>query len=471
MTRTVQVELPATGADAPATAVAAAHAPASEGAALSEQDRLAAALTSDDKLATLLLFFGLGVLLAFTPCVLPMIPILSGIIAGAGENVTARRAFVLSWVYVLASAVVFTIAGVVAGLAGQNLQAAFQNPWVLSAFALVFVALAFSMFGFYELQLPSSWQSKLAAYSNRQHGGSLTGVAIMGALSALIVGPCVAPPLAAAVIVIAEQRDALLGGAALFAMSLGMGLPLVAFGTGMGRFVPRAGAWMDGVKRVFGVVFLLLAVWMLERFVDVRWVMLMLGAIAIGSAVFLHALDRLPDHASGWQRTFKAFGVLLLALGIAQLVGALGGGRDYLQPLRGVFGGGAGVAHAEAPFRMVKSVEDLDREIAAANAAGKPVLLDFYADWCVSCKEMEKYTFPEPAVQREFARYVLLKADVTANDDIDQALMKRFGIIGPPATLFFGIDGVERRALRLIGYEKAEPFAQRLARGASVGAP
>ncbi len=437
------------------------------GVELSEQDRLAAALAGPNKLATLLFFFGIGVLLAFTPCVLPMIPILSGIIAGAGDNIGMRRAFVLSLVYVLASSVVFTIAGVVAGLAGQNLQAAFQHPGVLTAFALVFVALAFSMFGFYELQLPTRWQSRLADFSNRQQGGSLAGVAIMGALSALIVGPCVAPPLAAAVIVIAEQRDALLGGAALFALSLGMGVPLIAFGVGAGQLVPRAGAWMDGVKRVFGVVFLLLAVWMLERFLDVRWVMLMLAAIAIGSAVFLGALDKLSEHASGWRRTFKAVGVLLLALGIAQLIGALGGARDYLQPLRGVFGGGAATAHVETPFKTIKSVEDLDREIGVARAAGKPVLLDFYADWCVSCKEMEKYTFPDPAVQRAFARYALLKADVTPNDELDRALMKRYGIIGPPATLIFAPGGTETRALRLVGYEKAEPFAQRLERGAN----
>ncbi|HVF35786.1 MAG TPA: protein-disulfide reductase DsbD [Candidatus Saccharimonadia bacterium] len=442
---------------------ASAPAPAADGE-ISEQDMLAAALSGPDRLATLLLFFGMGVLLAFTPCVLPMVPILSGIIAGAGENIGARRAFVLSCVYVLASSVVFTIAGVVAGLAGQNLQAAFQNPWVLSAFALVFVALAFSMFGFYELQLPAGLQSRLASWSNRQRGGSLAGVAVMGALSALIVGPCVAPPLAAAVIVIAEQRDAWLGGSALFALSLGMGAPLVAFGTGAGKLVPRAGAWMDAIKRVFGVMFLLLAVWMLERFLDVRWIMLMLAAIAIGSAVFLGALERLPDAASGWRRTFKALGILLLALGLAQLIGALGGARDYLQPLRGVFGAGAGAAHVEAPFVTIKSVADVERQIAAAD---KPVLLDFYADWCVSCKEMEKYTFPDPAVQRELARYVLLKADVTANDETDRALMQRYGIIGPPATLFFGADDTEQRALRLIGFEAAEPFAQRLERGAA----
>ena len=470
MTRSVSVSLPSAGAAVASAPVARALAPPAAADArasddpVSEQDLLAAALTGPNRLATLLLFFGMGVLLAFTPCVLPMIPILSGIIAGAGENVGARRAFVLSVVYVLASAVVFTTAGVVAGLAGQNLQAAFQNPWVLTAFAFVFVALSLSMFGYYELQLPASWQTRLAHWSGRQRGGSLAGVAIMGALSALIVGPCVAPPLAAAVIVIAEQRDAVLGGAALFALSLGMGAPLVAFGTGAGRLVPRAGAWMDAVKRVFGVVFLLLAVWMLERFVDVRLVMALLAAIAIGSAVHLGALERLPERASAFHRTAKALGVLLLALGLAQLVGALGGARDWAQPLRGVFGAGA-AAHVEAPFTTIKSDADVDAAIAAA--AGRPVLLDFYADWCVACKEMEKYTFPDPAVQRGFASYVMLKADVTANDDVDQALMRRYGIIGPPATLFFAPDGRERRGLRLVGYEKAPAFAQRLARGAA----
>ncbi|HET7843366.1 MAG TPA: protein-disulfide reductase DsbD [Xanthomonadales bacterium] len=457
MKRKLAVDLPA----GTITPVAVAG-DAGDAAALNEPDRLAAALAGPDRLLTLLLFFGFGLLLAFTPCVLPMIPILSGIIAGAGPNVSTRRAFVLSLTYVLASAVVFTIAGIVAGLAGANLQAAFQKPWLLTLFALLFVALAMSMFGFYELQLPAALQTKLANSSNRQAGGSLKGVAIMGALSALIVGPCVAPPLAAAIIVIAEKRDPLLGGAALFLLALGMGAPLILIGTGAGRFVPRAGAWMEAVKQVFGVVFLLLAVWMFERFLDVRWIMAMLAAIFIGSGVALGALARTVPGAPMRQRLAQAFGILLLLVGAAQLVGALSGARDWLQPLAGLRGGAA--QHAELPFKRVKSGDDLDRELAAAKAAGKPVVFDWYADWCVACKEMEKYTLPKPEVQAQLARFVMLQADVTANDDVDQALTRRFGIYGPPYTMLYDCSGEEQRALRLAGYEEAAAFVARLAK-------
>jgi thioredoxin:protein disulfide reductase len=464
MVRSVEIAL----AEAPASALVAnldppQPAPAGETstAPQGEDSRLAAALAGPDRLLTLLTFFGFGLLLAFTPCVFPMIPILSGIIAGAGV-LSTRRAFVLSLVYVLATAVVFTVAGVIAGLAGKNLQAAFQQPWILTAFALLFVALALSMFGFYELQLPSRLQTRLSEFSNRQSGGSLLGVAIMGVLSALIVGPCVAPPLAAAVLYIAQTRDPILGGAALFALALGMGAPLVVFGTASGRWLPRAGAWMDAIKAVFGVLFLALAIWMLERFLEPFWILLMSGVLLIGSGVRLGALERLPEHASGWRSLWKSLGLVLLLLGALELVGALAGGRDPLQPLRGVFNAGAAQAGTHLPFRAIKSAADVDAAVAQANAAGQPVLLDFYADWCVACKEMEKYTFTEPAVHDALAGVVLLKADVTANDETDQALLQRYGLIGPPATLFFGRDGQERRAARLIGFESAEAFVARV---------
>ena len=465
MTKTVAVEMPA-ASDAdlatakasfvpPAATVSTANAAGDQ----SEEQVLAANLSSNRWLA-LLSFFGFGLLLAFTPCVFPMIPILSGIIAGSGENISTRRAFVLSIVYVLATCIVFTIAGVVAGLAGANLQAAFQKPWILWSFAILFVLLSLSMFGFYELQLPSSWQSKIADISNKQQGGSLIGVAIMGLLSALIVGPCVAPPLAAAVLYISQTRDPVFGGLALFVLSLGMGAPLVVFGTAAGRMLPRAGAWMDAVKAVFGVLFLGLAIWMLARVVDAFWIMLMSGALAIASAVYLGALERLPEGASGWRRLWKALGIVLLVAGAAEILGAAAGGRDVTQPLAGIVArGGQGESSALA-FRTIKSVDDLDRALADASAAKQPVILDFYADWCVSCKEMEKFTFSEPAVQKALAGFVLLKADVTANDDADQALLKRFGLFGPPATIFFG-DGTEHRALRLIGFEKADDFIAR----------
>ena len=459
MTRDVTVALPA--GEGKASRAAAVTPTAS--ADLSDEQRLAQGLLGSSRWATLLAFFGFGLLLAFTPCVLPMVPILSGLIAGAGKDVSTRRAFVLSLVYVLASCVVFTIAGIVAGLVGANLQAAFQTPWVLWAFALLFVLLALSMFGFYELQLPPALQNRLTGLSNRQKSGSLAGVAVMGVLSALIVGPCVAPPLAAAVLYIAENQDPVFGGLALFLLSLGMGVPLIAFGTVAGKLVPRAGAWMVAVKNVFGVLFLALAIWMLSRILAPFWILLMTGTLLLACAVYVGALERLPDGASGWRRLWKTLGILALVVGIAQLVGALAGSRSLLQPLSG-FGGGSSATAADTalPFQAIKTTAQLDAAIDAA--AGRTVMLDFYADWCVSCKEMEARTFNQPEVHQALADVVLLKADVTANDDDDQALMKRFGLFGPPATIFFGADGQERRALRLIGFENADGFVARVAR-------
>ncbi len=412
-----------------------------------------------------IVFFVAGLGLAFTPCVFPMIPILSGIIAGAGENITTRRAVVLSVVYILANAVIFTIAGVIAGLAGKNLQTAFQTPWVLWSFAGLFVLLALSMFGFYELQLPGRWQSKIANVSNKQSGGSLTGVAVMGALSALIVGPCVTPPLAVAVLYIAQKHNAVLGGFALFTLALGMGAPLVVFGASAGKLLPRAGAWMDAVKAVFGVTFLALAIWMLSRILDAGWIMLLTGLLAVACAVYLGALERLPEGGSGWRKLWKALGVILLIAGAAELIGAAAGSNDILRPLRGIGFGTSTTATAEhtaLPFQRVKSIDDVQRQLAAAKTAGKPAMLDFYADWCVSCKEMEKFTFTDPAVQRALSGFVLLQADVTANDAPDQALMKHFNIVAPPDTLFFSTDGSERPEFQLTGPEDAKNFLERV---------
>jgi thioredoxin:protein disulfide reductase len=461
MTRTVNVALPAGGAASSGTPVAGPV------ATESGDSRFQHAL--DGSLWLVFgAFFLAGLGLAFTPCVFPMIPILSGIIAGAGDNISTRRALLLSFIYIFANAVIFTVAGVIAGLAGKNLQAAFQTPWVLWSFAGMFVLMALSMFGFYELQLPSSWQSKIANVSNRQSGGSLIGVAIMGALSALIVGPCVTPPLAVAVLYIAQKHDALLGGFALFALALGMGAPLVVFGASAGKLLPRAGAWMDAVKAVFGVSFLALAIWMLSRILDAGWIMLMAGVLAVACAVYLGALERLADGASGWRKLWKTLGVVLLIAGAAELIGAAAGSDDLLQPLRGVAAGTGAAATsatkaAALPFSKVKSVADVERELAAAKTSGKPAMLDFYADWCVSCKEMEKFTFSRPAVQQALAGFVLLQADVTADDDVDQALMKRYGIVAPPDTLFFGAEGSEKHALQLTGPEDADLFVKRIA--------
>jgi thiol:disulfide interchange protein DsbD len=447
-------------ADAAASDAAEGAAPTTSTPAEAEDSRLAAALSGPDRLWALASFLGFGLLLAFTPCVLPMVPILSGLIAGQGPGIGARRAFSLSLVYVLANAAVFTIAGVVAGLAGANLQILFQAPWALALFAALFVALALSSFGLYELQLPAALRSRLGELTNRQHGGSWAGVAVMGALSALIVGPCVAPPLAAAVLYIGQSQDPVFGGAALFLLALGMGLPLLAFGVAAGRGLPTTGPWMVAVQRVFGFVFLGLAVWMLSRVLPgpvtlALWGALLLGAAAMLAVAVRHARPALHRATLAWTAA------LVLGLtGTAQLVGALAGSHDPLQPLAGLQGS---KASAKLPFRMIKSTADLDREIVAAQAAGRPLMLDFYADWCVSCKEMERDTFPDPRVHAALDGFVLLKADVTANDDLDQALMRRLGIIGPPATLFYA-EGAEQRALRLFGFEPPALFAERAGR-------
>ena len=425
-----------------------------------EDQRLAGALSGSNRWFALLGFLGAGLLLAFTPCVLPMIPILSGLIAGRGERIGALRAFWLSLVYVLASAVVFTIAGVIAGLAGANLQVAFQTPWMLVLFAALFVALSLSMFGLYELQLPASWRSKLGALSDHQRGGSWMGVAAMGALSALIVGPCVAPPLAAAVLYIGQTRDPVFGGAALFMLALGMGAPLLAFGMAAGRGLPTSGPWMVAIQRVFGFVFVGLAIWMLSRILPAAATLALYGLLALAFAVWVLSLAT-PALGEGRRWALRFAGVVFGLVGAAELFGAMAGGHDPLQPLAGVVG--ARAERQALPFRSIKSLSDLDREVAAAKAAGKPLLFDFYADWCVACKEMEKYTFPTPEVHAALEDFVLLKADVTANDAIDQALMQRLGIIGPPATLFY-VDGAERRELRLFGFEDAQAFARRVER-------
>lgn len=438
---------------------------------LSETDQIASALGKGSTILTMLSFFGFGLLLAFTPCVFPMIPILSSIIVGQGEHITTRRAFTLSLVYVLAMALTYTFAGVMAGLFGENLQAAFQNPWILGTFAGVFVLLSLSMFGFYDLQMPASIQSKFTSVSNSQQGGTLIGVGVMGFLSALIVGPCVAAPLAGALIYIGQTGDAVLGGFALFALSLGMGAPLLAIGTSAGKLLPKAGGWMDTIKAVFGVMLLAVAIWMLERILPVEVIMLMIAALAIICAIFMGALEPVGAGATGWRKFWKGSGIMLFVYGVILVISAAAGGKSYMQPLHGIAMGVSsssgipGAATEHIKFKRVRGLEEFERELAAANAENKPVMLDFYADWCISCKEMEKYTFTDPNVQAALSNAVLLQADVTKNDAIDKVLLKHFGIFGPPSIMFFGTDGQERRKQRVIGFMKPEKFSKIATRG------
>jgi len=451
----------ATADGAPGKIAAPISAPAAPAVEQSEQDQIASMLGNASTWLIMLTFFGIGLLLAFTPCVFPMIPILSGIIAGQGPGITTRKAFTLSVVYVLAMAVTYTIVGVLAGVFGAslNLTAAFQNPWILSAFALLFVLLSLSMFGFYELQLPASWQSKLSEISNKQSGGDLSGVAVMGLLSALIVGPCVAPPLAGALIYIGQTGDALLGGAALFAMAMGMGAPLIAIGTSAGKLLPKAGGWMDAVKAVFGIMMLGLAITMLERFLPEVITMGLWGMLFIVSAIYMGALQQLSVEASGWSKLWKGLGVVLLIYGALFLVGVAANGKDNLQPLRGLaVGGGAGSVETHLQFKRVKSIADLERELAAARAAGKPVMLDFYADWCIYCKQMERNVFSQAAVVSAMSDFVLLQADVTDQDDTDKALMEKVNVPAPPAMIFWDRDGKEIKHLRLMGYMGPDDF-------------
>jgi len=409
--------------------------------------------------ANIAFFFLAGLGLSLTPCVFPMIPILSGIIAGQGHKNSHARGFALSLAYVLGMAVTYAAAGVAAGLTGTLLSAALQNPWVLGSFAVVFVILSFSMFGFYELQLPTSLQSKLSEESGHLQGGRGIGVFLMGALSALIVGPCVAAPLAGALLYIGQTGDAVFGGVALFVMALGMGAPLIAVGIAGGSLLPKTGPWMEAVKKGFGVLLLATAVWLVSPVIPAVVQMLAWAALLIIPAIYLHALDPLPPHAKGWQRFWKGIGIVMLLTGAALLIGALAGSRDPLQPLAGLRGQAVASESKKLPFEPVASLAELETKVMAA---GQPVMLDFYADWCVSCKEMERFTFSDPAVQARLAGFKLLKADVTANNADDKALLARFGLFGPPGILFFDSTGKEKKAVRVVGFQDAATFIRTL---------
>ena len=437
-------------------------------APVNKQEQLLDDLKTASPLFGLLLSLGFGLLVAFTACMYPMIPILSSLIMGQGEKITALHSFNLSLAYTQGIALTFGAIGAAIALFGQgiNIQPALQTPWVLVPSAILFVALAMSMFGFYQIQMPSAIQSRLHEMSNNQQSGSLAGVFLMGVLSALIVGPCGGPVLLAVLAFAAQTQDVLLGFLFLWVFGTGMGLPLLVMGSGGGALLPRAGTWMDTVKATGGVIMLALAISFLERlsptYIPYTTIMLMWGILLVVTGVYMGALRHQAEGTSGWYNLWKGLGLVLLVYGVLFLIGVAAGGKDTSQPLKGIgLGGGGHTATVEqhAQFKRVKTIADLDREVAAASAAGKPVMLDFYADWCTYCKTMEKEIFPRPEVVAGLAGFVLLQADITRQDDEDVALSKHLDMPAPPALYFWNAQGQEMRSHRIVGNVTAQQLA------------
>jgi len=420
-----------------------------------EQDKASQLLADQSLIAVILGFFGFGLLLSFTPCVLPMIPILSGIIVGHGEKITTRKAFSLSAFYVLGMSVTYAIAGMLIGFLGSNLQAAFQNPWVIISFSLLFVLLALSLFGHVNLKLPDKFEGRIANISHKQKSGHYFGVFFMGVLATLIVSPCVTAPLVGVLTYIGQTGDGVFGGTALFAMGLGMGVPLLLIGTSAGKLIPKAGPWMTGIKYIFGLMFLGLAIYLLERIIPATAAMILWAGLLIITAVYMGALRTASTRALS---IVRGLGVIVLVYGVIMIIGASLGNTDPFKPLDNVLNKKA----PTLPFQSANTIIEIEKAISDAVAENKPLMIDFYADWCIACKHMDKYTFSHPDVINALENYVLLQTDVTANDKNDKSLLKHFNVIAPPTILFFGLDGREIESKRIVGEMDAQEFLEHL---------
>jgi thiol:disulfide interchange protein DsbD len=466
MSKQISLDLPVTQQTATATVKSATA------AVLSEQDQIVKSLKSDSLWLTLATFLGFGLLLSLTPCVFPMVPILSGIIVGQGKNISSSKAFGLSLSYVIATALTYTVFGILAALFGSNLQTAFQQPWVIVLFSGIFIALSLSMFGFYHIEIPKGLRAKLHHASDQHRDGSYLSAFIMGVLSSLIVGPCVAAPLAGALVYIGQTGDVVLGGAALFMLGFGMGVPLLIIGASAGKVLPKSGHWLDVINPVFGVIMLAVALWMLSRIIPAHTMMLLWAMLLVIPAVYLHALDPLPHPVSGWRKLWKGLGLMMLVYGLCLLIGFALGHTNPLQPLQSVIAEcDAGTEDCSVPvakkagiqFEKIQTMAELDQRLKQASANKQWLMLDFYADWCISCKEMESYTFSDPKVKQRLANLVLLQVDMTDNTEEHKALLKRFNLVGPPAVLFFSPDSQEQQQYRVIGYQESAAFLAGLA--------
>ena len=463
--KTVSFNLPAGGTISSSMNNLPVEIPAVKQAFVSEQDKSLQVLQSGNLIEILVYFFLGGLALAFTACMYPMIPILSSIIVGHGEKINRGTAFAISMAYVQSMAVTFGLLGAAVALfaGGVNLQAYFQSPWILIPFSVLFVALAFSMFGFYAIQMPASVQSWLSNFSNKQEGGSLHGAIFMGAASALIIGPCAGPVIIGALAYVAAESDPLIGFFAMFILGNGLGLPLLAVGTLGGHVLPKAGTWMDTVKAGAGAVLLAIAILFLERisFISSTFIMMLWATYFIVAGVYLGAFNAIKEGASGWFKLWKGLGVVFIVYGVIIMLGGVTGARNFNDPMHGsslTMGGGSTVEKQHLKFKRIKTEQDLKNEIASAKAAGKFIMLDFYADWCTYCKQFEDYVFTNKEVQALLKDFVLLQADVTANDEQDQGLNKFTSVQAPPAILFFGKDGKEIRNYRIVGNMNAEVF-------------